>query len=328
METHQPSPRETRRSSDNQYMPVAIIVGIILIATIGILTYGSVKKTNELDQVTYEANEVRTLHADLDKHYQEAIAELESFKGSNEEMNALIDQQKQQIEEQRARIEVMIADGKKLAQARREIDNIKAQVAQYVADIEKLQQENVTLTQTKEQLTTERATLQTDISTKEQEQAELTEAKAVLTSENEVLSHSVKVGSVVQVKNARVDALKVRSSGKMTDKKNAKKVDLLKVCFTTMANEVVEPGVEQFYVRIVNPRGETLSVENLGSGSIVNEKTGEEVRFTQAAETEYQNDEQNLCLMWKPDVPFQSGRYSVEIYNKGFLAGKTSFELK
>ena len=91
---------------------------------------------------------------------------------------------------------------------------------------------------------------------------------------------------------------------------------------------MVQPGLEEFYVRIVNPRGETLAIENLGSGSISLVATGEDIRYTQSAETEYQNDEQDLCLRWNPDIPFQTGRYEVEIYNKGFLAGTSSFELK
>jgi hypothetical protein len=61
---------------------------------------------------------------------------------------------------------------------------------------------------------------------------------------------------------------------------------------------------------------------------VIHEKTGEEVRFTQFAETEYANDEQNLCLLWNPDTPFDSGKYAIEIYNKGYLAGTGSFELK
>jgi fibronectin type 3 domain-containing protein len=81
-------------------------------------------------------------------------------------------------------------------------------------------------------------------------------------------------------------------------------------------------------VRIVNPRGETLAVEDLGSGTTTNEKTGEQVRFTQTAETQYNNDEQQLCLSWKPNTNFESGKYAVEVFNKGFLVGTSSFELK
>ena len=43
---------------------------------------------------------------------------------------------------------------------------------------------------------------------------------------------------------------------------------------------------------------------------------------------EYANDETQLCFLWKPNSPFQSGKYKVEIYNKGSFAGSDDFELK
>jgi len=33
-------------------------------------------------------------------------------------------------------------------------------------------------------------------------------------------------------------------------------------------------------------------------------------------------------MLWEPNTEFQQGEYKVEVYNKGFLAGKGSFELK
>ena len=95
-----------------------------------------------------------------------------------------------------------------------------------------------------------------------------------------------------------------------------------------MHNEVVKPGIEQFFVRVVNPNGETLAIEDLGSGVIQHAITGEDVRYTQFAETEYNNEEQELCLLWAPSLAFQAGKYDVEVYNKGFLCGKSSFALK
>ena len=66
----------------------------------------------------------------------------------------------------------------------------------------------------------------------------------------------------------------------------------------------------------------------MGSGIIVNKDSGEEIRFTQIKEVNYERDVNNLCLNWAPSQPFQEGMYKVEIYNKGHLAGSSSFTLK
>ncbi|MEK7253230.1 MAG: hypothetical protein AAB316_00670 [Bacteroidota bacterium] len=315
------------KSNRSQYA-IAGVIGAVLLIIVGVLAYSNMKKTDQLETVTTEKTESTNLQTELDNQYQSAIAELESLKSDNDELNKLIEAQKDDLQKQKTRITALIKEGKQLDQVRREIASMKTQGEQYVAEIEKLKAENTQLSEAKVKLTSERDTLSTHIERRTKEIETLTAEKTTLTAETEELSKSVKIGSVVQVRDVRVEGLKVRNNGKTDDKKRAKKVDMLKVCFTTIGNDVVAPGVEQFHVRILNPAGETLSIESLGSGKIVNEKTGEETPFTQFAETEYANDEQNLCLLWNPDISFSSGKYIVEVYNKGFLAGKGDFELK
>ncbi len=299
-----------------------------MVFAIGFLAWSNHQKSKHLEQSYLEVNEAHTLNAELETSYNNAITELESLKGANAEMNALIEKQQAELGEQKDKIAGLLKDRSRLNQARKEISNMKTQIESYVAEIEALKAQNTELAGTNEQLTIEKQELFNTLQTKVMENTQLSEAKATLVSQNENLSRSVKIGSVIKVKNVRAEGLKVTSGGKVKEKKSAKRVDQLKVCFTTMTNDVVKPGVEQFFVRIINPRGETLAIEDLGSGMVVHEKTGEEVRFTQFAETEYTNDEQNLCLLWNPDASFDSGEYVIEIYNKGYLSGTGSFELK
>jgi regulator of replication initiation timing len=292
------------------------------------LSWSNFQKSKHLDKSYTEINEAHTLNAELETSYNNAIAELDGLKGTSAEMNELIEKQQAELEEQKNKIAALLKDSRNLAQARKEIANMKTQMEGYVAEIEALKAQNMELTGTNQQLTVEKQDLFNSLQSKEMENTQLNEAKVMLVSQNEELSRSVRIGSVIKVQDVRVEGLKITSNGKVKGRKSAKKVDQLKICFTTTTNEVVHPGVEQFFVRIINPRGETLAVEDLGSGTVIHEKTGEEVRFTQFAETEYANDEQNLCLLWNPDTPFDSGKYAIEIYNKGYLAGTGSFEVK
>mgnify|MGYP000565292290 CR=1 FL=1 len=77
----------------------------------------------------------------------------------------------------------------------------------------------------------------------------------------------------------------------------------------------------------IDPTGETLAVEDLGSGVLTN-NSSEEVRYTKVKEIDYSNDNVDACMLWEPNLPFQKGEYQVEIFNKGFLSGQGAFKLK
>lgn len=274
-----------------------------------------------------ELEESEKLKAELEGQFNQAIAELDALKGENEQINALIDQQKAELEAQKDQITLLLRDKKKLDAARREINGLRAKVSEYIAQVEQLRAEQEQLTQDNERLKADTDSLSYTLQSKLAENETLSTAKAQLVSEREELSKSVQAGSVIKVKDIKVTGMKVKKSGKATERESAKRVDQLKICFTTIANDVVQPGTEKFYIRVISPKGETLAIDDLGSGTTV-DKNGQEVRFTQVQEYDYANDETQLCFVWKPNVPFQSGKYKVEIYNKGFFAGSDDFELK
>ena len=121
----------------------------------------------------------------------------------------------------------------------------------------------------------------------------------------------------------------MRGSGKAVKKNYAKNVDQLRICFSTVENEVVAPGTEQFFVRIINPIGETMAIDEVSSGVLIDKATGEEVRYSSIREYDYNQDATEVCFTWAPEVPtFTRGNYQVEVYNKGHLAGLGEFQLK
>lgn len=319
-----PKPKKT----NNSLIPILLSLGFIMLVGIAWLTYQSINDTRALEQKVAELQEAEKLRIELETQHEEAVAELESLKSDNEQINALIDQQKIELLAQKNEIARLMRDRNKYNAARSEIKDLKEQLAGFVAEIEQLQADQAMLAQTNTMLKGERDQLNQQLQTKLGENEELSQVKAQLTSEKEELTKSVAIGSVVQVKGVKVTPQKIRKSGKTADQKAAKRTDQLKVCFTTLVNEIVKPNTEKFHIRIISPLGETLAVDNLGSGIIRNTKTGEEVRFTQVAEYDYMNDETELCFNWKPDMGFQSGQYQVEIYNKGYLAGTGDFTLK
>lgn len=321
-------PSTPPKKPNNSLIPILISVGFLMLVGIAWMTYNSMRTTRALEQKVAELQEAEKLRIELDNQYNEAMAELDQLKGDNDQINALIDQQKAELLAQKNKINGLLRDKRRYDAARSELKDLKAQLANYVAEIEQLNADQELLSQENSLLKSERDELNQSLQAKLGENEELSIVKAQLVNEKEVLTKSVELGSVIQVKNVNITPQKVRKSGKAADQKAAKKTDQLKVCFTTIENSLVKPGLEQFFIRIINPQGETLAIEDLGSGMLTSNKTGEEVRFTQVTEYDYMNDETQLCFNWNPDVPFQSGEYQVEIYNKGYLSGIGAFALK
>ena len=310
------------------WLPLSIGLGVLMLLAVAWLTYISINTTRALEQKVAELEEAERLQSELESQYFEALTELDNLKSENAEINIMIEQQKLELEEQKQQIDRLLRDKRKLDVARSEIADLKNRIATYVAEIEQLTLEQEQLKMNNDSLQTENAQLATNLEQQSTENQRLKEYQTRLVSEKEELARAVRVGSVIKVKSIQVTGLKVSNNGKTAERRKAKAVDQLRVCFTTIENEIVEPGTETFYIRIINPKGETLAIDDLGAGVLENTATGEELRFSQAKEHEYANEETQMCFNWEPGLPLQRGQYEVEIYNKGYLAGKSSFELK
>lgn len=342
MSTNNPSPTPTPMSGGNQSdksqqnFKIGAIIAIAVLAILcAVLVFNLVSKNKTNDSLTYELNESEQLKAELEKQYYEALSELEELRGSNEELNALIESQKTELKESKDRIDGLLRDSRNLKKARQEMKGLTAQVEQYLAEINQLREENQMLTARTVELSAENNSLNTNLDSARVRNMELSSAKAALTSEKETLeadraylAKKVNIASVIKVGSVEVQGLKSRSSGKAVTRKTAKNIDQLQVCFEASSNQVTESGVEEFFIRIINPLGETMAVEELGSGIFTNNASGEQIRYTKIKDTDYDNDAQNLCMIWAPNQPFQAGNYNVEVYNKGYLAGSSSFKLR
>lgn len=336
-----PNPKSTTTTSntaDNSKQRLIAIAAVIIVALLGVNAFLLINKFRDKrvkSELTAELTEAEQLKTELEKQYYEALSELEEMRGTNEELNSLIEKQKEELTMSKDQIDALIADGQSLDRARRELRKLKAQVEGYVAEINQLKEENQLLTAENSELSESNSLLQTDLQSSRDQNETLSSEKALLVSEKEVLeadkaylSKKVDIASVIKVDDIDVSGMKMKKSGKAVKKKYAKNIDQLKVCFNTTSNKVTEAGTEQFLLRIVNPLGETLAIEQAGSGVFTNQETGEQIRFTQIKEHDYNQDVNTLCINWSSDTPLQKGSYDIEVYNKGYLAGSTTFDLK
>lgn len=319
----------------NSQKRLTTIMGVALALLLGLCVYLLVSKyrtSNRLEATTMELTEQKEAFTELDLKYNEAVTQLEQQKGINAELDAKINQQLAELETQKNQVAGLIRDKKDYKGA---ISRLERQKNEYLAQIEQLKQDIGILTENNTQLTSQNQELSSSLSSTQSmlqdestAKAALVSEKTTLESERNLLSKKVDIASAIRVKNITTKGVDVRGNGKERTKSRAKKVDKLNICFTTEANEVAEAGEEVFYLRIVDPTGSPLAIESLGSGVAQNKRAQEEFRYTTTASCNYSNGETDVCGDWQPGQNFVKGKYAIEIYNKGFLVGTSSFKLK
>ncbi len=328
------NPNENKDSKKNLLTIAGIAIALLLGTNIFLLVNKN-KVSNQLEQTATELDTKESLLKDVQKQYDDAIAQLDLSKSSNTELNAIVEQQKVELTEQKSRIEKLAGDSRKLASAREELGRMRGQVDGYLEKIKQLTNDKEALTAANTLLGQEKQKLSADLTTKTAEASDLSTAKAALvsekeqlTTENTFLAKKVDIASVIKVQNITTSTAKVTDSGKEKKRKKAKNVDRIKICFDATANRVAESGTEKFYVKVLDPTGTVLAIESLGSGVETDKDNQSEFRYTTVAEVDYANKEQNVCAMWQPGQDFTKGAYKIEVYNKGYLCGSSEFKMK
>ena len=334
-----PTPEPNRftpapKPQSNRTTLLGVIIAVLAIALV-VLGISFMNRGTENAQLSTELVEMEQFKAQAEKQYYESLAELEEMRGSNEELNALIDQQKEELRLQNEKITSLTRDSRNLGAARRELADLKEKTTGYLAELEELRNANAELSEQNEQLATERDMLTNDLQVSQQTNEQLNSERAVLVSEreqlatrNSELNKKVNVASVIKTNNITAEGQKQRNSGRWVSRNNAKNVERLYVCFNSLDNAVAVPGEETFQMRIVNPNGETLSIEAEGSG-VLTTMDGEQVPYTKNVPFNFQGDAANHCAEWNvPGQEFIEGIYTVELYNKGSLVGNAQMELK
>lgn len=311
------------------------VTALILLSLAGYLFYQNSQLRKEILKLDQEYTSLQDVNVQLDEEFQAAQTELESLKGDNEQLNNLIDEQIGKLEDQKNQIAVLVRKNRNLGEAQEEIKELRATVDQYIDEINQLKEENVFLTEENKSLQSQTDSLSTAFETSQQknqelltEQEQLTEERENLSQQNTALNKKVLEAARIMVDNIDVKGYATKESGREVRRRRAENVEMLNICFDTEVNQLASEGEEEFYVRVLNPKGETISVERAGSGVLTLTRTETPVPYSTKQTIDYKHKEGEVCLVWAPEIPFEDGLYAVEIYNKGYVVGNTTFKLR
>jgi len=290
---------------------------------------------SELSEKKQAFLELEKIHTELEQNYESKVQDIEALRGDNQQLNELIDSQKEELAKQKKRISGLIWSERELGKARTEMANLSKMADQYILEINQLKASNTSLTEANSTLTSQNNTLNAEALINRKKINNLDSVKTVLASQSEELSKSnnklsvkVNMAESIKINWLEVKGYDVKDDGSVKEKSRAKKVELLRTCFKTETNLISPAGEKEFFIRYTSPSGEVLYVEELGSGSITNKLNGDTERYTAAGTVTYNNDELDACLDWRPNFKLIKGNYKVEIFENGFNVGNGTFKLK
>ncbi len=331
-------PSKTKAMASNKSKTLTAWITTFLILSLGLNAYlwiqnsGLHTTTVKQEEEFYELEKVQT---ELDQDYQAALESLEELRGSNKKMNTLIDEQKSELKEQKEKINNLIWTKRELGKAREEIALLRTTSNETLVELTNLKQKYDIVSAKAAKLENENTLLAQGLNKEKSLTKELETAKAILVSQTENLSSSnrklstqVDMAEAIKINYIEVQGYEVKDDGKLKKKKKGKDIEMLRTCFKTETNLVTAAGDKKFYIRIVDPGGKTMAVEDMGSGVLTNKLTNKDVRYTISGTIDYNNKDTEGCFDWSPAAKLAKGEYALEMYNNGFMVGKGAFKLK
>ena len=306
---------ETNQGNGSKRIYLAIIALLLLINGVaGYLLYNENKQKEEkITQVQQKDDELVKMTHQLDSTRQD----LENQRGHSADLDSIINARQAELDKTRSELTAAVKRGN-LSDAEKK--KYKELVAKYEADNQDLQRQIKELTAKNEELTAQNLQVTHNLEVEKKTTASLTDDK-------NKLSKKVELGSLLHLQNLTVTGEKKKKNGKEVAQKSAKKTDFIKISFETGDNKVLEKGNVTIYLRVINPKGETIALADQGSGTLKLADGSGEVQYSRTIDMDWDQTSQKKEIEWSQNIK-EPGTYKVEVYQSGYLIGNSSVVLK
>ncbi|MEE2954097.1 MAG: hypothetical protein VX347_02885 [Bacteroidota bacterium] len=288
----------------NKKLIIFVVLGLISVVFFFFQKQKKIQKEVALKVQFIE--EKNMLRDELDDLIEEHDGLLDEYGNLNEQLGY----KDSIIQNQISEIRNLIRSKNDLVAARQKIESLKEISKRYLADIDSLFIVNKNLTTEKDSV----IKVNKDINWKNYK----------LNQQNKQLSEKVDQGSILEISDVSIEALRYRSTGREVSTRSAKKTQNLRTCFRISANQIAESGVKEVYFQYINPYGEVL----LNNDSISIVIDNQDFLCSSRLEIQYNNIETESCLDWERRDVLVSGVYHLNIIIDKNIVGQTAFELK
>ncbi len=308
---------ETKQESKKTKYLVIIFLLLAVNLIVGYFFFKNIKDSeSKIEAQDVEILDLKDDLGDLQKDFNVQLAELDKMKGINAELDEVLAKRETEIKAHLSEIQKWKNQSNynkgELNKLKDKIVEFESERMAFQAQIDQLSEENAQLKEIKTQL-----------------EADLVKQKDttdLLTEENNYLADKVEIGSLLQADELTASGIKIKNNGAEKEVSKVKATEKIMVCYQTGENKVREAGEVKMQLRLVTPNGETMYLEPEGSGTFTNKENGESLRFTKEASFEFDGTNKKICIYWSHNIS-QSGTYSAEIYQEGYLVGVQKFDL-
>ena len=298
----------------NKKLMMGIIIALVLVSSVSLYFVFAGHQDNT--DLTAQKTELDSTFKNLSDTLDVRSAELEQIIDRNTKLDSTVSSKQAMIEEERQQIKAILSKAK---MNKAELEEAKGKIVHYESSISELQKTVAELSAQNQQLTQANLQLSDSLSSEKKTSTSLNE-------QNRGVTQKVAVGSLLQLSEIELSGVKQRQNGKEVVVRHAKAVESLRVSFETGYNKILPVGSLSLYFRVINPKGETISVVDQGSGSLQLANNGTQMQYTKKADIEWNQINKKVIVFCKQDNAME-GIYKVEIYQGGYLIGNGSVKL-
>ncbi|MGV8879554.1 MAG: hypothetical protein ACOH2A_11035 [Sphingobacteriaceae bacterium] len=310
MENYQDPNKQHEEQHSKKKSNVIYFLIAVVIALVGTNAYIYFQKNKSDQKIVYQNDEKTRLQTELDS----LEVQLEAVNADKTKITADLQSKNEELQTKIVNLRKELGRGKlsqnELIKAKEDIKQLRYFVTKYTTDMEELKKQNIALTQ-------ERDTLKNKVVT-------ITEQASTLAKQNEELNTKVVAASSLKTASIGITPYKIKNSGKEVDVTRASTAKKIKVDFTVAVNEVATDGLHDIYMRIIDPTGNLITVNDSGTFSA----DSEELQYTYKTSIDYKGDGSMYTISWINPADFEKGTYTVVLYADGFTMGKSTFSLK
>lgn len=292
--------------NQNNHSKLKAVIGILAVLLVVSLVY--------IFKLTSDAKTLQTTVTTVKSEKESVLKDLTDLKVTYDAA----------IAENTSMSDELIAERDKVVKLMSDLKTSKgdnASLQKYKSQYKALEQKMQNLMQEVAVLKTQNQTLTTNLDSTKVVLEDKEKYNKVLVGQNEELSKTVEMGSKLSVTNLKTASYKVRSSGKQIETDKASRTDMLKINFTIAENKIAKSGDKTYYVQVIDSKNNVLG----DKATISFGETSLTYSFTTTVKYENKTVEVSQQL---PGKDFAKGTYFVNVFDKGELVSKSSFNLR
>ncbi len=285
---------------------IIISIGGFILVLIGSLFFQKNKMENEMALKVEFIEQKNLLRDELD----DLIEGHNDLLNEYGDLNHQLHKKDSIIQHQISEIRDLIRTKNNLSEARKKIATLKDITKRYLANIDSLILINEQLTLEKDSV----INLNRVINWKNYK----------LNKKNQQLVEKVSRGSVIEVFDVEVEAIRYRNTGREVITRYAKKAQKIRVCFRLGANLISDNEEKTIYMQLISSNRDIISDSESFSINISDSL----VKYTVSSLFEYKNIEMDHCFEWERIRKLERGIYLVNLILEGRIAAQKELHLR